>query len=174
MKISYKKIMIFGRPGSGKSTFSYKLSIDSKLHLYHLDKYFFTSNWVERDYEEFLILQQDIINANNWIIDGNSLRSLEMRWQKADIVLYFNMPKLLCLFRLIKRRFLPNKHIDDRAEECNEVLRWKLITYMWNFEQRVSKQIETLQEKYPNARFIEIRNSKDIGALRISLRHQLN
>jgi adenylate kinase family enzyme len=49
-----KKIMIFGRPGSGKSTFALDLQKMLKIPFYHLDKYFFRDNWVERDYDEFL------------------------------------------------------------------------------------------------------------------------
>jgi len=49
-----KKIMIFGRPGSGKSTFALDLQKMLNIPLRHLGKYFFRDNWVERDYDEFL------------------------------------------------------------------------------------------------------------------------
>lgn len=52
--LSPKKIMIFGRPGSGKSTFATWLSQSLDLPLHHLDKHFYIRNWVERDYNEFL------------------------------------------------------------------------------------------------------------------------
>ena len=66
--------MIFGRPGSGKSTFANKLSKEINTPLYHLDKYFYVDNWIERDYQEFLQVQQDIVNQPSWIIDGNSTK----------------------------------------------------------------------------------------------------
>ena len=56
------RIMIFGRPGSGKTTFAYELSKKLNLPLYHLDKYFFTANWVQRDYQEFVIKQLEVLN----------------------------------------------------------------------------------------------------------------
>lgn len=49
------KIMIFGRPGGGKSTSANQLSKELGLPIYHLDKYFYVENWVERNYQEFLV-----------------------------------------------------------------------------------------------------------------------
>ena len=58
------------------------------------------------------------MNQERWIIDGNSTKSLEMRYSKADLVLYFNYPRYLCYWRIFKRLFYKNKLIDDRAEGC--------------------------------------------------------
>lgn len=60
---SPKRIMIFGIPGSGKSTFALKLSRLLNLPLFHLDKYFFVSGWEERNYEEFLQIQQGLYRS---------------------------------------------------------------------------------------------------------------
>ena len=46
--------MIFGRPGSGKSTFANQLGKKLKLLVYPLDKYFYVRNWVERDKQDSL------------------------------------------------------------------------------------------------------------------------
>lgn len=57
-----KKVMIIGRPGSGKSTFALWLAETLNIRIFHLDKYFFEKNWVERDYQEFLSSQKDMIS----------------------------------------------------------------------------------------------------------------
>ena len=107
--------MIFGRPGSGKSTFTNALHKTTGLPLHHLDKHFFTKNWIERDTQEFLKIQQSIVDTNSWIIDGNSIKSLEMRYRRADLVLYLNFPRWLCYIRVFKRIFDKSIEIDDRA-----------------------------------------------------------
>lgn len=147
--------------GSGKSTFALKLQKSLKLPLFHLDKYFFEANWKERNYQEFLNLQRELVEKSAWIIDGNCTRSLEMRYAKADIVLYFNLPLTLCYWRVFKRLWHKNKQIDDRAENCHEIVRWKLLTYMWGFENRVNKTIAYCQEHYPHAEFIEINSDEE-------------
>lgn len=157
----YKRIMIFGRPGSGKSTFANELSNEAQLPVFHLDKYFFMSNWQERDYNEFMKIQEELVSKDKWIIDGNSTKSLETRWAHADLIMYFNYGKLRCLFRLIKRLFNKSKYIDDRPDECREILRFQLIKYMWTFEKRVNNMILILKEKYPYVKFIEINSNKE-------------
>ncbi len=162
----YWRICIIGRPGSGKSTFALKLHTRTGIPVYHLDRYFFTPNWVERDYQEFLALQQGIVNQSQWIIDGNSLKSLEMRYARTELCLYFNYPHWLCLLRIIKRFFIKDSAIKDRAEGCRETVRWSLIKFMWTFEQRLNKrfiyQIADLRTRYPHVKFIEIRSDYDL------------
>lgn len=92
--------MIFGIPGSGKSTFAVKLSQQLGLPLFHLDKYFFVQGWQERDYNEFLRIQRELVEKERWIIDGNATRSFEMRFSRSDVVLYFRFNRLLCLWRI--------------------------------------------------------------------------
>lgn len=162
----YSRICIFGRPGSGKSTVAYKLAEKMKVPLYHLDKYFYVGGWVERDYQEFINIQQCMVNQDAWIIDGNSLKSLEMRYARAQVCLYFNFPRSVCLLRLIKRYFVKNRAIDDRAEGCQEALRWRLIKYMWTYEYRQNYRllhlINDLKVRYPQVKFIEIKNADDL------------
>lgn len=160
------KIMIFGKPGSGKSTFALSLQDFLKIPLYHLDKIFFTSHWVERDYQEFLKIQESLVNKERWILDGNSIRSLETRYSRADWVIYFNYPTRLCYYRIFKRLLDKNPAIDDRAEGCCETVRLSLLSYVWSFEKRVSPQILSLKQRYPQTPFIEIKNNKDLEQLK--------
>lgn len=153
---SLSRIMIFGRPGSGKSTFAVNISKQLKLPVYHLDKYFYQRNWKERNYQEFIAIQQSFINKEKWIIDGNSIKSLEMRFQRAHMVLFINLPRWRCYLRILKRRFNKNPLIDDRAQGCQETIRMSLIRYMWDYDQRVGNQIIYLREKYPSVIFCEI------------------
>lgn len=165
--ISAARIMIIGRPGSGKSTLALRLAQKLKLPLYHLDKYFFVENWAKRDYEEFLAIQQNIIDQERWIIDGCSIKSLEMRYARAQICIYLLYPRWLCLYRLIKRIFTKNPAIDDRAQGCDESISWELIKYMWTFEYRENNRVERLltdlQKKYSYVHFYIVRNNAELS-----------
>lgn len=157
------KIMIFGRPGSGKSTFALNLSQKLNIPVYHLDKIFYVNNWVERNYQEFLNMQQNLATQNNWIIDGNATKSLELRYAQADIVIYFLMPRLTCLWRILKRKLFKDPQIDDRAPNCPErIMNLKFLIYTWTFNKRVKKQIMELQSKYPNTKFYKICSNKQL------------
>lgn len=160
-----QRIMIFGRPGSGKSTWALKLHTVTRLPLYHLDKYFYQAHWKERNYQEFLALQQALVDSEARIIDGNCTRSLEMRYQKADLVVYFNYSRLTCYGRVFKRLWDKNKALDDRAQGCNETVNSKLLKYMWGFEDKVSASVACLRQRYPATRFVEINHDDQLRVL---------
>lgn len=164
-----QRIMIIGRPGGGKSTFAIKLHKILTIPVFHLDKIFYTDHWAQQNYQTFLDMQQQWINHPAWIIDGNSTKSYELRYRMADICLYFNFPKYLCFWRVFKRLFYKHPAIDDRAENCQETIRWNLLEYMWGFEHRVTPQLNQLKIKYPAVQFIELRNNKDIRRFEQSL-----
>lgn len=158
-----KRIMIFGLPGSGKSTVALHLSILLQLPLYHIDRYFFEKGWKERDKEEFMRIQHAIVEQDAWIVDGNATRSLEVRYSKADIVLYFRLNRLRCLIRVFKRLFSKDCRIIDRAEGCSERVSFGLIRYLWGFHRRVEKKIKEYQEKYPEVQFYELHTDEDVA-----------
>lgn len=160
-----KRIMIFGRTGSGKSTFAVRLAQALELPLYHLDQWFYTEQWVERDRAEFLAIQQNLVDQDHWMIDGNSLKSLEMRYCRADTVIYVCLPRWLCLLRLLKRRFFKDRSIQDRAPNCPEKITLKLLQYTWTFEDRTRDQIVSLRAAYPNVPFYEVRTQNQLDML---------
>ena len=156
------RIMIFGKPGSGKSTFALKLHKKTNLPLHHLDRYFYTKNWIERNYKEYLDIQESFVDQETWIIDGNCTSSLEMRYKKADVCIYFNYPKSKCYYRILKRFFYKNPEIKDRAQGCKETINAGLIHYISTFETRVNNKIFFLKNKYPEVKFVEIKREKDL------------
>lgn len=154
--------MIFGRPGSGKSTLALLLHHRLGLPVHHLDKHFFTANWQERNYDDFIRIQQRIIASDQWIIDGNSTKSLSLRYQRADLVLFVNFSRLVCYTRVIKRLFFKNPLIDDRAPNCPETVRMHLLRYMWSYDARVKPIIAELKTTYPRVPFFTIKNSHNL------------
>lgn len=164
-----QRIMIFGRPGSGKSTFAHDLAQRLELPLFHIDKFFYLSNWEERPHDEFVALLQAAVDQERWVIDGNALQTLEMRFKRADIVLYFCYPPLHSLFRVVKRLFYKDKRIQDRADGCKELFGWKFIKYIWTFEDRVRELLEQLRRDYPTVVVIKITNDREAAAVYKSL-----
>ena len=163
MSTTIKKIMIFGRPASGKSTFALQLSRGIKFPLFHLDKFFFHPNWVKKNHDECESILKKFVVQDSWIIDGNDPALLEMRYKNADIILFFDFPKWLCLYRAIKRLFFKDKGLDDRAKGCPEKLSIKFIDYLLNFEKYFNAEITRLQKEYPTKKFLKITDSTSLS-----------
>lgn len=132
---SCKKIAIIGSPGSGKSTLATSLSKQLNLPVYHLDLYQWEAGWVKRDKQKFIADHQEICLRDRWIIDGCGVRLVfAERAHYADAIIFLDIPRYLCLWRVLKRWWYTRTH--DRAdvpEGCRNRLSWQLFMYVWNY-----------------------------------------
>ena len=92
-----EKVLIIGSPGAGKSTFARKLNKLIDHPLTYLDKIWHKEDQTNVSRSKFDQQLQQILNTKQWIIDGNYLRTLEMRLQKCDTVFLLDYPVELCL-----------------------------------------------------------------------------
>ena len=154
-----KRIAIIGLPGSGKSTFAIKLGKLLNIPVHHLDRYMFEGR-MKREKDAFLVIKESIIRENAWIIEGCSFSTLEMRFARADTVIYFNLPRTLCIWRVCKRLLTFDKHITETG--CLNSINWPLIKYIWNFNRDKKQRIEELSKLYPEVEFLTFHHSLDL------------
>lgn len=102
------KVIVIGCPGAGKSTFARKLREFSGLPLYYLDMLWHKPDQTNISREEFDVRLNEMMKEEKWIIDGNYLRTLEMRLKECDTVFLLDYPLEICLSgaqeRIGKRR----------------------------------------------------------------------
>ena len=92
-----KRVIVIGCPGSGKPTFAEKLNKVTGLPLYYLDAIWHKPDKTHISREEFDQRILEIFATDNWIIDGNYNRTVEMRLKKCDTVILFDLPTEVCL-----------------------------------------------------------------------------
>ncbi len=92
-----QKVIVIGCPGAGKSTFARRLREKTGLPLYYLDMLWHKPDRTNMSQEEFDTRLQEILKQERWIVDGNYLRTLEMRLQACDTVFFLDYPLELCL-----------------------------------------------------------------------------
>ncbi|MEE1321090.1 MAG: adenylate kinase [Acutalibacteraceae bacterium] len=98
-----KKAIVIGCPGSGKTTFSEKLSKITGLPLYYLDAIWHKPDKTHIPREEFDKRITEIFSEPEWIIDGNYKRTIEMRLKECDTVFLFDLPVEICLQGVTER-----------------------------------------------------------------------
>ena len=91
------KVLVIGSPGAGKSTFARKLSAVTGLPLYYLDLLWHKPDKTNLAAEEFDLRLNEMMEKTQWIIDGNYLRTLELRLQSCDTVFLLDFPLEVCL-----------------------------------------------------------------------------
>ena len=92
-----KKVIVIGCPGSGKTTFSEKLSQCTDIPLYHLDAIWHKPDKTHIPIEEFDERISKIFKESEWIIDGNYKRTIEIRLKECDTVFLFDLPTEVCI-----------------------------------------------------------------------------
>ena len=92
-----KKVIIIGCPGAGKSTFARKLKDRTGLPLFYLDMIWHKADGTNISRDEFDEKLKGIMEKEQWILDGNYIRTLEMRLKECDTVFLLDYPLELCL-----------------------------------------------------------------------------
>lgn len=110
-----KKIYIIGPVGSGKSTFSKKLSKKLNIKEYELDKVVWDdeNGNVKRTDEEVEKLFNGILETDSWIIEDVGRNKFKNGREKADIIYYIKLSKIKSYFRVIKRWFKQRFGIEE-------------------------------------------------------------
>jgi adenylate kinase family enzyme len=142
-----KRILILGSAGAGKSTLARRLAVLLKLEVIHLDRHWWQPGWVPMAKEAWQEKVREFAARQSWIIDGNYLPTLPERLAAADTVIFLDFPRLLCLWRVCKRRFVyRRKTRADLAPGCPEKLDWEFILWIWRFPQATKPKILKLLE----------------------------
>jgi adenylate kinase family enzyme len=155
-----QRIAIIGLPGSGKSTFAIKLGKALNIPVHHLDRHMFDGR-EKREKSEFLAIKEPLLKEEAWIIEGCSFSTLEMRFARADTVIYLDFPRMLCIWRVCKRLFTFDKHLNETG--CLDGINWTLIKYIWNFNGDKRQGIEELSRRYPEVEFLVFHHSRDLN-----------
>jgi adenylate kinase family enzyme len=110
------RIAIIGSSGAGKSTLARTLGFILHITVYHLDPYFWKPGWEERPKEERVSILYGLVQEAQWIIEGTYFTTSGMRLKEADTIIFLDFPRLLCIWRVIKRYYTYRKYKQSRPD----------------------------------------------------------
>ena len=137
-----RRVLVLGCPGAGKSTLARSLGETLSLPVVHLDKLWWKSGWVNRTEGEFDALLDAVLLGEEWVIDGNYLRTLPRRLERCDAVVLLDYPRRVCLLRAL-RRILSwrGRTRPDMAADCPERLDGEFVRWIWEFHRTQRPQV---------------------------------
>ena len=151
-----KKVIIIGCPGSGKTTFAIKLHRTTGLPLYHLDAIWHKPDKTHIPRDEFDERLAEVLQLDEWIIDGNYSRTLEMRLSACDTVFLFDLPTEVCLSGAIERLGKGRYDMPWIERELDPTFHREIE----EFKDKKLSEIYNLIEKHRQNRKIVIFNSR--------------
>ena len=141
-----ERIMIIGCGGSGKSTLARQLGEKLNLPVVHLDQIWWApGNWQHLKQEEFDKLLKAEVEKPQWILDGNFNRTIEVRLEECDTVIYLDFSRFVCLTSWLKRVITNwGKARADMTEGCVEWFDPEMAKWIWEFNGKNRKRYYAL------------------------------
>lgn len=165
-----QRVVILGCSGSGKSTMARALGEKTGLPVIHGDRLFWHSGWVESTKEEIDHKLTAAAQQEQWIIDGNYMRTLPQRLERCDTILYLDLPRWACLLSVFKRFFTSVGTVrPDMPEGCPEKIDWEFLRWIWNFNKTKRNKLYQLIEQYPEKTVRIFQSRKQVKAFIKSL-----
>lgn len=159
-----KKVLVIGSGGAGKSVFAKRLGALLQLEVLHLDKFYWRPGWVETPKTEWLQIVETLLRAEAWIMDGNYSGTLDLRLDSCDTVIFLDMPRLLCLRRVLRRAIsYRDTQRPDMSEGCPERVSLEFISWVWNYSRRTRPKVMARLEKISTSkRVVRLRSDDEV------------
>ena len=159
-----ERVIIIGCGGSGKWWVAKVLGAKTGLPVVHLDQIFWSpGNWNHLDRSEFDHLLKLELEKPQWILDGNYDRTLPMRLEKCDTVIWLDYSRVVCIFQWIKRVIINwGKARGDMAPGCNEWFDPEFAGWVWKFNKKNRKCYQELLAKQADKNIYIFKNRRQL------------
>ena len=158
------KIHIIGCSGSGKTYLANALAKKYNIPHFDLDDIQWDNNaegyGTKRPLEERNALLQEILNNNEWVIEGVYYASVQQSFDEADKIYVLDMPRYLYKSRIIIRSIKRKLGIQQGKRETLKSV-YNLLKWTETFQNKNLKEIKTILEKYEN-KVIWLSSKKDV------------
>lgn len=159
-----RRVLVIGSGGSGKSTVATQLGEVLNLEVSHLDKLYWRAGWVKPEPGEWIRTVTDLIERDSWIIDGNYSGTLELRLQRCDTIVFLDLSRVLCMWRIVKRFFAYRGAArPDVAEGCGEKLDFEFVSWVWNYHRRSRPKVIRLLREHGGKQIFWLRSRSDVS-----------
>jgi adenylate kinase family enzyme len=133
----FKRIVIVGISGTGKTLLARNLAEKASLPLYHLDSLAYREDWIEAPEEDIVLALRAIAAEPRWIIEGWTHVYPPDILQRADIVLYLDYPGWIAALGGFRRWMqFRGKTRPEMPPGCRESLS---LRFLWQMLRRYER-----------------------------------
>jgi len=156
------RVAVVGSGGAGKTTFARELSRRTGLPVVHLDHLYWSPGWVETPSEEWKVVLQGRLSADEWIADGNYAGTFDVRFPKADTIIILAPSRWTCVSRVL-RRTLANHGRSVQADGCPERIDLKFLKWVWRYQSDSRPLLDVaIREHGGTSKVIELKTPREV------------
>ncbi|MCJ7717163.1 MAG: hypothetical protein MUO54_11680 [Anaerolineales bacterium] len=97
------RINVIGTSGSGKTTYGKKLAETLSISFLELDAIFWGPEWGFPTDEVFFPRLSSALEGDNWVLDGNYSRTLPIKWERVQSVIWLDFTFARTLYQAVTR-----------------------------------------------------------------------
>ena len=159
-----RRVLVIGSGGAGKSTFAQRLGARTGLPVVHLDARYWHAGWEPTPPDEWQDVVRELVARDAWVMDGNYGGTLDTRLAACDTVIFLDLPRLVCLWRVV-RRWARHRGATrpDMAPGCDEQLSLEFLRWIWGYPTRqrpgILRRLSTLAAEQ---RAVVLRSTADV------------
>jgi len=174
-----QRVSIVGCSGSGKSTVGRRMAESLGTGYLELDSIFHQPGWTELATEEFRRRVAEVVAGDAWVIDGNYTAVRDLVWQRADTVVWLDLPRPLVMRRVVVRTLrravlrqeLWNGNREPltnfyRLDPEQNIIRWSWVMHPGYVARYTAAMADP---GHAHLRFIRLRSPAEITAFLASL-----
>lgn len=136
------------------------------LPVVHLDVLHWRPGWVEPPRDVWRGIVARAVEREEWIIDGNFSGTLDLRLTACDTVVFLDLPRTLCVWRVLKRLMTyrgDGGPRPDMAEGCGEKFDPKFLKWVWDYPRRTRpKVLERIARHAAGKRVFRLRTQAEV------------
>ncbi len=135
------------------------------LPLVHLDTHFWRPGWIETPDSEWQEIVKSLISRDEWIMDGNFSGTLSIRAERADTIIFLDLPRnvnMKGIFRRVIKYY--GKTRPDLPDGCPEKFDWVFTKWVWNFHNNSRPKVLEILEPFRSSKnIITLKSRKEVN-----------
>lgn len=145
-----RRILILGNGGAGKTSFALRLATKWQCPVFHLDTLYWCNGWQHVPQTQWQQELAQILAMPAWIIEGTPMRDLELRLKAADTIIFIDINRWTCLWRVIKKgllKFCSTSTADPTGCPVRGIS-WHALRWVWRFPKKTRLQLTQMLQAY--------------------------
>ena len=156
-----QRVAVIGCPGAGKSIFSRRLHEATRLPVVYLDSIYHSLDY---DYKVDTTAWQrkiaHLVEQDRWITDGDFVNTFDIRFPRADTIIFLDFPTKVSLTRAVIRRATYRQHPRlEMPKGWKEKLSFEFLVYIITYRKNERPKVYASLSRWGNHINVIILNS---------------